>query len=89
METRLKKVIAEQSSEYENETRRLKKVHITSEESHRLEVAGLEDRIQRLSTQLDSESTLRRLSEQRAGQYDKTHEDLSRTQKQVRFFIHF
>jgi hypothetical protein len=86
LETRLKRVIAEQNVEHETESRRLRKVHSTSEESHRLEVTGLEDRIQRLSTQLDTESTLRRLSEQRAGQFDKAFEDLKQTKTQVRSF---
>jgi hypothetical protein len=52
-----------------------------------MEVAGLEDRIQRLSAQLDTENTLRRLSEQRASQYDAAFEELKQTKTQVSSFL--
>lgn len=76
----------EQASAHDADMQRLKKVHASSEDNHRTEVRALEERVQRLSAQVDSETLLRRQSDERAAKYDTTHTALQTTTAQVGTF---
>ncbi len=73
--------------EHEAELARQRKLYLSAEENHRLEVRALEERARRLTSSLDSESALRRLSEDRAAQCDTATENLRRVTDEVKILI--